>query len=246
MTAITAARPRAELGPDPTRKAAFYAGIFYLLTFVSSIPAIFLLDPVLSNPEFILGSGGSTQVLWGTLLDLVNALGCIGTAVALYSVARRQSQGLALGFVSSRLMEAAIITVGVISLLAVVTLQQGGIGAADPSAAVMLGQGFVAVRDWTFLLGPGLMPAFNALLLGTLLYRSRLVPRVIPLLGLVGAPLLFSSTLGTMFGINQTISIWSTVATAPIFIWELSVGLWMIFKGFDRAASDALMAEDVR
>lgn len=246
MTTITSTRTGTTVAPDPTRRVAFIAGVLYLLTFVSSIPAVFLLEPVLSNPQFILGGGGDTQVLWGTLLDLVNAFACIGTAVALYSVVKRQSEGLALGFVTSRLMEGAIIAIGVVSLLAIVTMQQDGAGVGDPSAAVIVGQGLVAVRDWTFLLGPGLMPAFNAFLLGTLMYQSRLVPRTIPLLGLIGAPLLISSTLGTMFGINQTISLWSTVATAPIFIWELSLGLWMTFKGFDRAASASLMTEDKR
>lgn len=246
MTAITTTRSGTALEPDPTRRAALIAGVLYLITFISSIPAVFLLDPVLSDPGFIVGNTGSTQVLWGSLLDLVNAFACVGTAVALYSVVKRQNNGLALGFVTARMMEAAIIAVGVVSVLAVVTLQQDGAGAADPASAVMVGQSLVAVRDWTFLLGPGLMPAFNALLLGTLLYRSRLVPRFIPLMGLIGAPLLASSTLGTMFGINQTVSLWTTIATIPIFFWELSVGLRMALKGFDRQASQALVAKDVR
>ncbi len=246
MTTITPTVPGTRLGPDPTRRAALIAGVLYLITFISSIPAVFLIDPVLSDPAFLLGSEGGTQVIFGSLLDIVNALACIGTAVALHSVVKRQNEGLALGFVTSRVMEAAIILIGVASLLAVVTMQQDGAGAADPAAAVMVGQSLVAVRDWTFLLGPGLMPAFNALLLGTLLYRSRLVPRLIPLMGLIGAPLLMSSTLGTMFGVNQTISVWTTIGTIPIFFWELSVGLRMAFKGFDRQASEALMAKDVR
>ena len=107
---------------------------------------------------------------------------------------------------------------------------------SDAATLVAVGQGLVAVRDWTFLLGPGLMPAFNALMFATLLYRSRLVPRIIPALGLIGAPMLISSTLGTMFGVNTPMSAWSGIATAPIFIWELSVGLWMAIKGFDRSA----------
>lgn len=244
MTAITATRSGTALGPDPTRRAALIAGVLYLITFISSIPAVFLLDPVLSDPGFVVGDSGGTQVLWGTLLDLVNAFACIGTAVALYPVVKRQSQGLALGFVTSRLMEAAIIVVGVVSVLAVVTMQRDGV--ADPVSAVTVSQGLVAVRDWTFLLGPGLMPAFNALLLGTLMYRSRLVPRVIPLLGVIGAPLLMSSTVGTMFGINETVSLWTTIGTIPIFFWELSLGLRMTFKGFDRTASEALMTGDLR
>jgi hypothetical protein len=246
MTTITPTATGSIVRPDPTRKAALIAGVLYLLTFLSSIPAVFLLEPVLSDPEFILGAGGDSQIVLGTLLDLVNAFACIGTAVALFSVVKRQNEGLALGFVTSRIMEAAIIVIGVVSLLAVVTLQQDGVGASAPASAVLVGQSLVAVRDWTFLLGPGLMPAFNALLLGTLLYRSRLVPRAIPLLGLIGAPLLISSTIGNMFGVNETVSVWSTIGTAPFFFWELSLGLWMTFKGFNRSAATALIREDLR
>jgi hypothetical protein len=131
----------------------------------------------------------------GLLLDLVNALACIGTAVALYPVLRRQQEAVALGVVTSRMFEAAIILIGVVSLLAVVTLRRDLAGApgTDPASLVTAGRALVAVRDWTFLLGPSLMPGINALLLGWLLYRSGLVPRVIPVLGLIGAPLLIAS-----------------------------------------------------
>ena len=220
---------------DSMRKTALVAGVLYLITFISSIPAVFLLDPVLTKPNYIISAGADTQVLWGTLLDLVNALAGIGTAVALFSVVKRQHEGLALGFVTTRMFEAAIIVIGVVSLLAVVTLRQGEAAGAD-AALVVVGQALVAVRDWTFLLGPGLMPAFNALLLGTLMYRSGLVPRLIPAMGLIGAPLLLSSTIGTMFGVNDMVSLWTVIATAPIFLWELSLGLWMAFKGFNRSA----------
>jgi hypothetical protein len=106
---------------------------------------------------------------------------------------------------------------------------------------IAVGQGFVAVRDWTFLLGPSLMPAFNALLLGTLLYRSGLVPRLIPAIGLVGGPLLLASTTATLFGITTATSVTAAIATLPIFVWELSVALWMTFKGF-RSTSPIVVA----
>lgn len=229
---------------DSTRATAFVAGVLYLITFVSSIPAVFLLTPVLTDPNYILGAGADTRVLWGTLLDLVNALACIGTAVALYAVVKRQHQGLALGFVTTRMFEAAIIVIGVVSLLAVVSLRQAGAAGTDPESMLAVGRALVAIRDWTFLFGPGLMPAFNAVLLGTLMYRSRLVPRVIPMMGLIGAPLLISSTIGTMFGVNEPMTAWSGIATAPIFLWELSVGLYMTFKGFRPSAQ--LMARSPR
>jgi hypothetical protein len=227
----------------PIRRTALVAGILYLVTFIAGIPpAAFLLAPVLGDSTYIVSAGADSQIVLGALLDLVNALACVGTAVALYSVVKRQHEGFALGFVTTRLIEAAVILVGVVSLLAVVGLRQPGASGADAAALVAVGKGLVAVRDATFLIGPGLMPVLNAVLLGTLLYRSRLVPRLIPALGLLGAPLLLSSTIGTAFGVNDPQSLWTGIATLPIFFWELSVGLYMIFKGF---RTDAPILADV-
>lgn len=119
-----------------TRKTALVAGAFYLITFITSIPAVFLLSPVLNNPEYIVSSGADTHVLWGCFLDLLNAFGCIGTAVALFPVVKWQNEAFALGFVTARMLEAAIILIGVVSLLAVVTLRQDHAGAAGADASV--------------------------------------------------------------------------------------------------------------
>lgn len=227
------------------RRLAFAAGALYLVTFISSIPAVFLLDPVLNNPDYIVSAGEDTRVTLGATLDLVNALACIGTAVALYPVVKLQNGALAMGFVTSRMFEAAVIVIGVVSILSVVTLRQAGSEAGDPATLVTVGQSLVAVRDWTFIIGPGLMPGINAALLGYLLYRSELVPRVIPILGLIGAPLLISSAIGMIFGINDRVSAWSAIATLPIFLWELSLGFWLLVKGF-RPASVLALRENAR
>lgn len=222
---------------DPTRKAALASGLFYLITFASSIPAALMLAPILTDPAYILGGGADSQIMLACLLDLVNALACIGSAVAVFTVLKRYQESLALGFVTTRAFEAATIVIGVVSLLAVVSLRQAGPAAGtDTGSLVAVGQGLVGVRDWTFIIGPGLMPGLNALMFATILYRFRLVPRVIPALGLIGAPLLIASATGMILGINEVGSAFSALATAPIFVWELSVGLWMVFKGFRRDA----------
>ena len=214
------------------RRTAFLGGVLYLVTFAASIPAAFyFLDPVLSDPTYVLGSGADTRVLTGGLLDVVNAFACIGTAVVLFRVLKRQNETLAIGFITSRVLEAAIISVGVVSLLAVVSLRQDMAG-ADEASLTAVGAALVAVRDLTFDIGPGVMAGVNALLLGTLMYRSGLVPRTIPLMGLVGAPLLIAAKVATIFGVNDDTTVWSLVALAPIFLWELSLGLWLTFKGF--------------
>lgn len=224
---------------DPTRRTALVAGTLYLITFAASIPAVALLSPVLNNPDYIISAGADTRVLWGCLLDVVNALAAVGTAVALFPVVKRQNESLALGFVTSRLMEAAVIMIGVVSLLAVVTLRQDLAGAAgtDPASLVHTGQSLVAVRDWTLLLGPGLMPALNALLLGTLMYRSRLVPRIIPTIGLIGAPLLLGSVIATFFGAFGQFSAAALFLALPVAAWELTLGTWMVVKGFKQPAA---------
>lgn len=223
------------------RKTALVAGGFYLITIIASIPALALYGPVLNNPDYIVSSGADTRVLWGGFLEVITALACIGTAVALFPVVKRQNEGVALGFVAARVLEAGVIVVGIVSLLSVVTLRQNLAGAAGTDAAslVTTGKALVAIHDWTFLLGPGLMPGVNALLLGYLMYRSRLVPRVIPVLGLIGAPLLLASATATMLGIYPQVSVWSAIATIPIFAWEPSLGVWLVVKGFKPSAITA-------
>jgi len=219
------------------RKTAFVAGLLYLITYLA-IPTIALYGPVLSDPGFIVSSGSSTGVLWGTVLELIVALAIVGTGVALFPVLRRENEGIALGFVTSRLFEAGVITVGIISLLTIVTLRQevGATAGADAGLLVISGRSLVALHDWTFLIGQTLLPGINALLLGSLFYRSGLVPRIIPLLGLIGGPLLILSAIGQVLGINEQYSAFSAIAVLPIFLWELLLGLWLVFKGFRKEA----------
>lgn len=234
ITSPAATPARSTATTDPMRNHARAAGIFYLLTFASSIPALILIGPVLHDAGYVTSAGSDTRVLWGCLLDTVNALTAIGSAVAIYPVVKRQNKSMALGFVTSRMVEGAVVMIGVVSLLAVVTMRQDFAGSTggDAAALTTTANALVDLRNWTFLLGPGLMPAFNAILLGTLLYRSRLVPRIIPTLGLVGAPLLLTAFVLTFFGTIDQVSSVSGVLTAPLALWELAVGLWMTFKGF--------------
>jgi len=209
------------------RKTALVAGALYLLTFVS-IPTLTLYTPV-RDPKYLVGPGPDTGVLWGGVLEMIVALACIGTAVVLYPVVKRQNEGVAMGFVGARVLEAATIVAGAAALMSLVTLRQAGIGADG----LVTGQAFVALYDRMFLFGQSLMPAVNALLLGSLMYQSRLVPRILPVLGFIGAPLLIAATTATMFGITERDSVWSALAAFPIALWELSLGIWLVVKGFN-------------
>ena len=229
---------------DATRKAALAAGLFYIATFVFSIPALGLYDGVLNDPRFVLGAGGDGGVLWGGLIEVLTGLAGIGTAVAVYPVIRRLAPARAVGFVASRTLEAAVIVVGVVAVLSVDTLRQGG---GDPAALTTTSDAFVALKDWTFLVGPGVMPAVNALCFATVVRQHNLVARWIPTLGYLGGPLLLASSVGTLFGAWDQVSPVAMLMALPVGTWELAVGITMAVKGFrpgaptaDAASSDAL------
>lgn len=228
-TKPTSATKRAPM--DRMRRTALVAGVFYLITFVS-IPTLALYGPVKNHRDWILSSGSHTGVLVGGLLEVIVALAGIGTAVTLYPVVKRQNEGAALGFVAARVLEAAMIFTGVVSLLSLVTLRQdlGGASGADAAALVTTGASHVVVYNWTFLLSQSLMPGINALLLGSLMYRSRLVPRIIPAIGLIGAPFLICTVIATLFGGMKLGS--PELAAVPVAAWEFSLGVWLVVKGF--------------
>ena len=233
MTTTIHATATKPAGMTSLRKTALVAGIFYLITFIS-IPTLALYGPVKNHRDWILTSGSHTGVLVGAFLEVIVALAGIGTAVTLYPVVKRQNEGFALGFVTSRLLEAAMIFTGVLSLLSLVTLRHdlGAAAGANAAALVTAGASHVAVYNWTMLLGQTLMPCINALLLGTLMYRSRLVPRIIPIVGLIGAPLLIAGVIVTLFTGTGHISALQAIATLPVAAWEFSLGVWLVVKGF--------------
>lgn len=228
-TAIPASAKRAPMAPF--RKTSLAAGALYLLTFVS-IPTLFLYGQVKSDSGYIAGTGPDTAIILGGILEVIVALACIGTAVALYPVVKRQNEGTALGFVAARTLEAAAIFAGVVALMAIVTLRQSGAG----EEAVVTGQALLALHTWTTLLGQGMLPAFNALLIGSLMYQSRLLPRVLPVLGFIGAPLLLAGVVGTLFGWWGPVSPLSGFGALFLAVWEFGMGLWLVIKGFRPAA----------
>jgi hypothetical protein len=218
----------------PVRKAALAAGLLYLATFAFSIPALGFYDGVLNDPGFVTGAGSDGGVLWGAMFEVITALTGIGTAVALYPIIRRHGPANAVGFIASRTLEAATIFVGIISVLAVYTLRQD-LSGTDAVGLTTTADALIAIKDWTFLLGPGLMPAVNALCLATVLRRSRLVPRIIPTIGLIGAPLLLASSTATLFGAFEQVSTPALFLALPIAAWEFSVGVWLTVKGVKTA-----------
>jgi hypothetical protein len=187
---------------------------------------------VLDNARYVVGGGADARVFWGALLEMILIIANIGTAVALFPILKRQNEGLALGYVTARIVESAFILVGILSILAIVTLRQDA-GSADSGSLIPIGRSLVAIHDWTFLLGPGFIVGIgNGLLLGYLMYRSGLVPRRMAMLGLIGGPLIILSGIGVLFGLFDSGSSPQVIATVPEFFWELSLGIYLIVKGF--------------
>jgi hypothetical protein len=231
-TATTIASPQ-RIAMSSMRKTALAAGALYLLSFVS-IPTLFLYSSV-HKTNYIIGSGTDTAVVVGVMLELIVALAGIGTAVVLFPVLKRENEGVALGLVGSRTVEACTIFIGAASLMAIVALRRDGVGAD----ALVTGKALIAVYDIFFRIGQSFLPAVNAVLLGTLLYRTRLVPRALPLLGLIAAPLLIAADVASLFGLFGQMGMFGLTSSVPglagmpIALWEFSLGVWLVVKGFN-------------
>jgi hypothetical protein len=212
------------------QKRARIFGVLFLITFITSIPALALYQPVLDDPVGYIASGGqNNQILFGALLELLLIIANIGTAVVIFPIVRRQSEELALGYVTARLFECAFILVGIVAVLGIVTLQKEAAGANEGTVAYTL----AAIKDWTFLLGPGWVVGWgNGLILGYLMYKSGLVPRRMTWLGLVGGPLIIVSGTLVLFGVADAGGALQGIATIPEGLWELSLGIYCTAKGF--------------
>lgn len=237
---ITATSP-VTLAPANPQRLARLTGLLFLITYATSIPPVLsLYVPALSDPAYVLGGGADLGLSWGALLELLLIAANIGTAIVLFPVLKRLNEVLALGFVAARIVESVFIAVGILSLLALGTLRLEATGADAPSL-VLVGKALVAIHDWTFLLGPGTVVGVgNGLILGYLMYTSRLVPRPMAVLGLIGGPALLAASAAILLGAIEPGSTWQIIATVPEFFWELSLGIWLLVKGFNPAALAAL------
>jgi Domain of unknown function (DUF4386) len=220
------------------QKRARWFGVLYLITFITSIPALLLYQPVLDDPVgYIAGAGHDKRILFGAFLELLLIISNIGTAVVLVPILWRRYRELAIGYVTARLFECTFILVGIVSVLGIITLRNQAAGASEGTVAYTL----AALKDWTFLLGPGWVVGWgNGLILGYLMYRTGLVPRRACWLGLVGGPLIILTGTLILFGGNHpssTLHGLQGIATIPEAAWELFLGVYCTVWGFRREAS---------
>jgi hypothetical protein len=214
-------------------------GVLFLITFVTSIPALALFQPVLDDPAgYIAGGGEDNKIYLGALLELLLIIANVGTALVVFPILRRQNEILSLAYVTARLVECTFIAAGIFLVLGIVSLRHDSPDAADLAVSL------AAIKDWTFLLGPGFIVGWgNGLILGYLMYSSRLVPRPMAWLGLIGGPLIILSGIGTLFDLWDAGSTVPAITVIPEFLWELSLGIYAAVWGFRR---DAPILSDAR
>jgi hypothetical protein len=225
-----------------SRTAALAVGVLFILTFVTSIGGVFAYGPVLSDPTYVAGAGAGAdgRVFLGAFLELMLILTNIGCATVLFPILKRQNEGLALGYVAARIVECTFILVGILSVLAIVTLRQTAT-AADAGSLLVVGKALHAIKDWTFLLGPGFTDGIGTgLILGWLMYRSGLVSRRMALFGVIGGPLLAASGVAVLLGVIPQGSAVQGIMTIPEIIWELFLGIGLLVKGFQAVAPIAV------
>jgi hypothetical protein len=238
---LTSSRKGVQINPQTIARVT---GVLFLITYITGIPPSFFYVPVLDDPRYIVGAGADTRVSFGAFLELLLIIANIGTAVVLWPVAKRVNEILALGFVTARVMESVFIAVGILSLLTVVVLRQEAAAGADAASLVTVGESLVALHGWTFLFGPGFVVGVgNGLILGYLMYTSRLVPRGMAVLGLVAGSLLMASGVAVILGVIEQGGPLQTIAALPEFFWELALGIWLTVRGFNPSALASLLRD---
>ncbi|MEO8462105.1 MAG: DUF4386 domain-containing protein [Chloroflexota bacterium] len=224
-----------------SRKTALTVGVLFILTFITSIAAVFAYGPALSDPNYIGGAGADGSVFLGAFLELLLIITNIGCAVVLFPLLKRQNEGLALAYVAARIVECTFILVGLLSVLTIASLRQTG---ADTGSLASIGTTLRALHDWTFLLGPGFSDGVGTgMILGWLMYRSGVVSRRMALIGVVGGTMLATSGIAVLLGVIPQGSAPQGIATIPEVIWEAYLGLWLTFKGFKSAS---ILGRDAR
>lgn len=224
--------PRHTVQASTHRKTALVVGVLFLITYLTAIAAkFFFYPPLFENADYVVSGGADGRLLWGAFSEVLLVIANIGTAVAFFPLLKRQHEGLALGFVTARVIECVFICVGILSVLTIVTMRQDL--SADSAGLATVGQALVALQEWTFKLGPGFTVGVgNGLILGYLMYRSGLVPRSMAVLGLVGGVGICLSGVAVLFGLTDTGSPLQLAASLPEFFWELSLGIYLIARGF--------------
>lgn len=225
------------------RNNAIAAGILFILAAVAAIAGRILYGPILTDPEYIIkGTAHETQILWGAFFEILTAFAVIGTPIALFPVLRKYNQSMAIATVSFRLLEGTMIIVGILSLLTIVTLSHTFTNEVntDNSSYLLAGKTLLALQNWTFAFGPNIALGPSTFLTGFLLYRSKLVPRFISIMGMVGGPLILTCGVLVMFGVFPQVSLLGGLLAIPVFLYEMSLAIRLLSRGFNTMEVDVV------
>ncbi|NHM31939.1 DUF4386 domain-containing protein [Neobacillus terrae] len=231
---------------NSNKKAAKIVGVLFILAAVTAVVGLILYNPILKVPDYLItGSKHANQVVLGALMELILVASAIGTSTTMFPILRKYNETIALWHLCFRFLEAVIITVGIISVLSLLTLSRefAAAGGTDTASFQASGTVLKAIHDWTFLLGPNFMLGINTMMYSYIFYKSKLVPRFIPLLGITGATLVFIAALLEMFGIIQQTSVWGGILALPVAANEMILAVWLIVKGFNESALASLSAK---
>ncbi|ANE45845.1 hypothetical protein SY83_05480 [Paenibacillus swuensis] len=224
-------------------------GALFILAAVSSIIAAFnLYRPILDDPDYLIqGAKHANQVILGALMELILVVSAVGTAATMFPLLRKYNETIALWHLCFRFLEAVIITIGVISVLSLVTLSREFVstGASDPATFQVSGTLLIAIHDWTFMLGPLFMLGINTIMYSYIFYKSKLVPRFISILGITGAALVFIYGLLVMFGVIEQVSAWGAILALPVATTEMILAVWLIVKGFNQSVVASMSANNI-
>lgn len=219
------------------RSNAIAAGILFIIAAVAAMTGRILYGPILTDPEYIIkGTAHEAQVLWGAFFEILTAFAVIGTPVALVPVLRKYNQSMAIATVGFRLLEATMIIVGILSLLTIVTLSHQFTNEINPDniSYLLAGKTLLALQNWTFAFGPNIALGPSTFMTGYLLYRSKLVPRFISILGMIGGLLISSCGVMIMFGLFTQTSLWGGLLAIPVFVYEMSLAIRLLSRGFNK------------
>ncbi|WP_462412909.1 DUF4386 domain-containing protein [Neobacillus sp. Marseille-QA0830] len=227
-----------------SKKAAKIVGTLFILAAAAAIIGSFVFyDPILKAPDYLMKSSEhANQLILGAFMELILVVSAVGTATTMFPILRKYNETIALWHVCFRFLEAIIITVGVISVLSLVTLGREYTATGASAIASFEASGIVlkAIHDWTFMLGPLFMLGINTMMYSYIFYKSKLVPRLIPILGITGAALVFLCALLVMFGVIAQVSFWGGLLALPVAANEMILAVWLIFKGFNESALSSL------
>ncbi len=219
-----------------SKKTAKLIGILFILAAASAIAGVLLYNPILNSSDYLIeGSAHGNQVILGALMELILVVSAIGTATAMFPILRKYNETIALWHVCFRFLEAVVITVGLISVLALLTVSRefAAAGAPDTASFQVVGTSLIAIHDWTFMLGPLFFLGINTIMYSYIFYKSKLVPTALAFLGMTGAVLVFICALLVMFGVIQQVSLVGALLALPIAAFEISLAVWLIVKGFN-------------